>query len=42
MLDPCIDLNHDPDREIETWELGSVFKTVQQGVKTFLSNAAII
>ena len=31
MLDPCIDLKDDLDREIETWALGSVFKTVHQG-----------
>ena len=31
MFDPCIDLKDDLDSEIETWALGSVFKTVHQG-----------
>ena len=42
MLAPCIDLHHEPDREMETWALGSVLKTVHQGANKCLNNAAII
>ena len=42
MLDPCIDHKHDPNRKIETWALGFVFKTVHQGANKCLSNAAVI
>ena len=42
ILNPCRDLKHNPDREIETWALGSVFKTVRQWANKCLNNAAII
>ena len=42
MLDPCIDLKHDPNSKIETWALGSVFKTAHQGTNKCLSNAVVI
>ena len=42
MLEPCIDLKHDLNSEIETLTLGSVFKTVHQGGNKCLSNAAVI
>ena len=41
MLDPCIDLKHDPDRKIETRVSGSVFETVHQGANKCLSDAVV-